>query len=278
MSTPFSQSSIYSTEQVYGPIGLSDEEFDAILDESLQPRGADMLYALMDRMGLGADHTVLDIGCRDLRHGLKLVELYGCRVVGVDPLDYHLDMAREQIRNAGMRGQAQVKSGLIEKIPATNEAFDFIWCRDMLNHVSNLTAAFTECRRVLKPGGRMLIYHTSATELLEAAEAAQLYPPLGINEATMDQTNIEKAFINTGFKLEEEDTVGSEWREHWEEDGTAITSRQLLRLSRMLRNREGYISRVGLAPYETELANCKWGVYQMLGKLSPTVYIIRKAE
>ena len=37
-----------------------------------------------------------------------------------------------------------------------------------------------------------------------------------------------------------------------------------------------YIAALGRTDYEVELANCDWGVYQMLGKLCPICYILRK--
>lgn len=266
----------YTNEQVYGPIPISDEEFDTILDKSLAPRNAAMLYTKMGVMGLGANHTVLDIGCRDLRHGLQLVERYGCTIVGVDPLAYHIQLATEQVEDIGLARQASAKSGTIEQIPSNDECFDYIFCRDMLNHVSNLEAAFRECARVLKLGGQMLIYITLATDELTEKEASQLYPALGIHANAMNPANVEKAITAAKLQITEMDQIGSEWREQWEEDGTRITSHQLLRIARMLRNRDTYVEKLGLVPYETELANCRWGVCQMLGKLCPTMYILQK--
>ena len=36
------------------------------------------------------------------------------------------------------------------------------------------------------------------------------------------------------------------------------------------------IHELGRVNYEVELADCHWGVYQMLGKLLPTLYILAK--
>jgi len=54
-----------------------------------------------------------------------------------------------------------------------------------------------------------------------------------------------------------------------EEDGVAASSKQLLRVSRMLRNRVAYEERFGTIAYEFMLTDCLWGVYQMIGKLNP---------
>ena len=70
--------------------------------------------------------------------------------------------------------------------------------------------------------------------------------------------------------------IGSEWREHLEETNANMTSKQLLRILRLRRNREQYIAEFGEKRYRMELSNCHYGVYQMLGKLCPIVYTLTK--
>jgi len=45
----------------------------------------------------------------------------------------------------------------------------------MLNHVSPPEPAIRECRRVLRPGGAMMVFQTFAGDSLERLEAARLY-------------------------------------------------------------------------------------------------------
>ena len=266
----------YTPEQIYGPMPLSDEAFDAILNESLSPRPSTMLAEKMGLLGLGPQHILLDIGCRDAGHSLRLVEAYGCNLVGVDPLECHMEAGQALLDAYGFGPKTTLRQGTIEAIPADDLTFDYIWCRDMLSHVVDLATAFGECYRVLKQGGQMLIYVTLATDLLEAREALRIFPALGVVPSSARAAEIEAAFTQAGFSMVEKDPVGSEWREHWEEDGTHMTAQQLLRIARMLRNRDAYIQQIGLEQYEIELANCHWGVYQMLGKLCPTVYVIKR--
>lgn len=54
------------------------------------------------------------------------------------------------------------------------------------------------------------------------------------------------------------------------------TSEQLLRIARIHRNRAELLRRIGEKDYNVEMADCLWGVYQMLGKLCPTVYVVEK--
>lgn len=265
-------------EQMYGDDGMPDEQFDAIIGQSLHPRGADMLFDTAAALGLHRDWRVLDIGCRDAHYALALARRFGCSVLGVDPVQHNVAKAQQRIAASDQRARVAVATGGIEAIPAPDAHVDFIWCRDMLNHVPDLPAAFAECARVLKPGGHMLIYQTFATELLEPQEAARLYPPLVIVPQNMAHPYVEQALEQAGLHIVSTDIIASEWRERWEEDGTRTTSQQLLTLARLRRNRAQLVGMLGLAAYEVELANCHWGVYQMLGKLCPRVYVARKAQ
>jgi hypothetical protein len=47
-----------------------------------------------------------------------------------------------------------------------------------------------------------------------------------------------------------------------------------LHAARLIRDAERFRGELGLVTYEVELADSLWGVYQMIGKLSPRVYVL----
>ncbi len=71
------------------------------------------------------------------------------------------------------------------------------------------------------------------------------------------------------------DVVGTEWREHLEER-TQPVSRDLLRLARLRRDRQRIVEAAGEEIYRHIESNLHWGVFQFLGTLLPTVYVLRK--
>ena len=108
-----------------------------------------------------------------------------------------------------------------------------------------------------------------------------LWEAVALSELGVDGWNAlwmgEKAFTDAGFSIIEADVLSSEWREYGEETESKITSKQLLRIARLRRNRERYIAEFGEKDYACELANCHYGVYQMLGKLSPIIYSLENS-
>lgn len=64
-------------------------------------------------------------------------------------------------------------------------------------------------------------------------------------------------------------------REYAEEQGDGHIGRQLLWSARLLREPERFKATLGEVAYAGELANCLWGIYQMIGKLSPVIYVLR---
>jgi SAM-dependent methyltransferase len=267
-----------SVDDLYGDRGIDEAVITAALNRSLNPRPPTMLYDKMGTLGLSPYHLVLDIGSRDAHHACELAERYGCRVQGVEPVAANLQRAERLIAERQLAELVHSQVGTIESIPALDDRFDFIWCRDMLNHIPDLAAGLAECARVLKASGWMLVYQTFATDLLGADEAARLYPPLAVVAANMAPDFFEACARDAGFVIRERDVIGSEWREWWEETGDHTTSKQLLTIARLRRDRERLLRELGPVNYAADLANCHWGVYQMLGKLEPVCYLLQKVR
>jgi SAM-dependent methyltransferase len=244
-----------------------------VLDESLGPSGPDSLYDVAGSY-LAADSRLLDAGCRDAAHLIRLIQRYGATGVGVDPVEVHIERAKAAIESAGVADRADVFVGVMQHLPFPDGHFDFVWCRDVVEQVDDLDAALSEAFRVLRPGGHMLVYTTFVTDRLTAQEADMLNRHLGNVPANLVEANVEVAFARAGFAIERKDAIGTEWREYLEERRGTV-SRALLRLSRLRRQRDELVQRFGEDIYDHVEANLHWEAFQFLGKLLPTVYILR---
>jgi ubiquinone/menaquinone biosynthesis C-methylase UbiE len=244
------------------------------LDETLDPRGPDMLLDVAGRY-LSARSRMLDIGCRDAKYLIRLAQAYGCEGVGLDPLDWHVEQGRVAVDDAGLSARIHLVQGVMEEIEQPSEHFDFIWCRDVLVLVEGLERGLREAARVLKHGGAMLVYTNFATERLDSRAAALIQAPLGNVARNFDEDVVEAAFADAGLVIEHKDVIGTEWREY-EEEREQPVSRNLLRLARMRRRRADLIEQYGSELYDLAEASLHWLPYQLLGKLQPTLYILRR--
>jgi ubiquinone/menaquinone biosynthesis C-methylase UbiE len=95
----------------------------------------------------GAGGVVLDLGAGTGRFGRALAEATGARIVACEP-------------SAAMRAVCPSRplvGGAAEALPFRDGAFDAIWASQMIHHVGDLPAFTANVRRVLKPGGRLLL-------------------------------------------------------------------------------------------------------------------------
>jgi ubiquinone/menaquinone biosynthesis C-methylase UbiE len=268
-----------TVEEIYGTALADEEAFQAALDQSLAPRGFDLLFDLVADLDLPPGSAALDVGAREGHFCIELARRFGFTVHGIEPVRRHLDNAARALEalaaaEPDFAARIRIDYGVAEQLPDPAASADLIWCRDVLEHVQDLEAAFREFRRVLRPGGHAVIYQMTATDWLTPAEAARLWPPGGIYASSVDPQHFEAAITAAGLTITQDIQLHGEWREQLEENGTGLSSRQLLWVSRLLRNRPGYEERFGTDAYEAMLTDSLWGVYQMIGKLNPRLYVL----
>lgn len=258
-------------DRVYGPETWAVYE---LLDRSLEPRGPDALHDLAAEY-IHPGTAILDAGCREAAHLIRLVQAHDARGVGVDPVALHVERAREAVATAGLGDRIELVHGTIEQLTYPDGYFDFVWCRDVLEGVAELPSALRNLARLLADRGRLLVYTVFATELLEPGEAAILSRSLGNVAANLDETYVERELADAGLAIERKDVIGTEWREY-QEERTRPASRALLRLARLRRQRDAIVAAHGREIYEHVEATTHWEVFQILGKLLPTVYVLRR--
>jgi SAM-dependent methyltransferase len=245
-----------------------------LLDRSLEPRGPDSLHDLAaEYVRPGA--TILDAGCRDAAHLIRLVQAHDASGVGVDPVALHIERAREAVAAAGLGNRIELVHGTIEELAYPDGHFDFVWCRDVVEGVEDLAGAMRTFARLLGAGGRILIYTVFATDLLEPNEAAILNRSLGNVAANLDVAYMERSFAEADLAIERKEVIGTEWREY-QEERTQPASRALLRLARLRRQRDTIVAAHGQEIYDHVQATQHWEPLQLLGKLEPVVYVLRR--
>jgi ubiquinone/menaquinone biosynthesis C-methylase UbiE len=259
-----------SVHELY-ELWAGDSELRDALKRSLEPRGTDWLFETFAALGPERGQLVVDVGARDAKHAIRLVREHGLRAVALDPVPLHCDLARKAVEEAELTDEIEVVEAVIESIPLADASADWIWCRDVLVHV-DADRGLAECARVLRPGGTLIAYVTLATETLEPRERAELVDSMALQ--SFDAAQLEAAAEDAGLVLSSLERLGSEWRERMIEDDTWSPTENLLQIARLRRG--GFDERYGEAAIAAARGSLLWGIYQLLGKLSPTVYVWRR--
>jgi ubiquinone/menaquinone biosynthesis C-methylase UbiE len=112
---------------------------------------------LRDMLGLAQQDRVLDLGCGWGRH-LRLLEEAGHSVIG---LDLSLALLRRAADPTDGVGTSPVVAGNMLRLPFRDEAFDVVvnlaTSLGLLLDDRDAAGALAEARRVLAPGGRLLL-------------------------------------------------------------------------------------------------------------------------
>ena len=272
---------VRTVDEIYGSAFAEEEAFQVALSESLVPRGFDLMFDLVADLGLPPGSTAIDVGAREAYHCIELSRRFGFTVHGIEPVRRHLDNATRALdalaaTEPEIAARISMIEGVAEQLSEPDASIDLIWCRDVLEHIEDLEAVFGEFRRIMRPAATAVIYQMTATDWLTPAEAARLWPPAGIHAPSVDPQHFETAITAARLHIRQCIQLHGEWREHAEEDGTGLSSRQLLWVSRLLRNRLAYENRFGTDACEAMLSDGLWGIYQMIGKLNPRVYVLSR--
>ena len=262
-----------SVDQLYGEFWAVESPLDAELQQTLEARGTEWLFTAFAELGPQPREHLVDVGARDAAHTIRLAREHGLRATAVDPVQHHVELAQHAV--AAADSDVRVVRAGIEAMPLADASADWIWCRDVLVHV-DLERGFAECARILRPGAQMLAYVTCSTASLEPKEAAALFDALAIVPESTQPDALESHASAAGLSLVSQTQLGGEWRERMIQDRTWDPGDGLLRLSRLHRLEPELRERYGDAYVDAYASAQMWGVYQLLGKLCPSIYVWRR--
>jgi len=125
---------------------------------------------VLARAGLRRGMTLLDVatGTGLVARAAAAVVQTPNGVVGVDP-------SAGMLREARRTFAGPLAQGRIESLPFADGLFDFVTIGYALRHAADLDVAFRECRRVLRPGGRLVILEISRPPRALLRVAIRLY-------------------------------------------------------------------------------------------------------
>jgi len=108
-----------------------------------------------DLADVGPGDRVLDIGCGP-GGAVREAARRGAAVTGVDPAPLMLRVGRDLSRRR-IRQKIVFVHGTAETLPLSDRTVTIAWAISSAHHWADVPAAFRELRRVLEPGGRLII-------------------------------------------------------------------------------------------------------------------------
>jgi SAM-dependent methyltransferase len=107
-----------------------------------------VLDLVLAGLGLSSGARILDAGCGSGRNMIDLAR-YGS-VTGIELSDTSVALARD-------RQVGEVLAGSVLEMPFADDSFDLAVSLDVIEHLQDDEAALRELRRVLAPGGTLLV-------------------------------------------------------------------------------------------------------------------------
>jgi SAM-dependent methyltransferase len=117
---------------------------------------AEALPELAGELRLRPGSTLLDLACGKGAYGLLIARKAGTPLIGVDFSAQALTEARAQAARMGVRN-ASFRVGELTATGLPDASAEAVLCTDAIQFPDEPASAYDEIRRVLKPGGRVVL-------------------------------------------------------------------------------------------------------------------------
>ena len=126
------------------------------------------IRALLAELPLPAGSRGLDVGCGVGLYALWLADLVGPQgqVVAIDPSPDRIADTVQRLKASPMADRIVVRQGDGTAIDEPDQSFDWVWCSDVLHHIDAAVTALKAFKRVLRPGGTIVIKESQVLQAL----------------------------------------------------------------------------------------------------------------
>lgn len=197
MPTPTPQVNLY--DNAYGHFAdnaMAEVRRDTYGDDIGQSSWttADEYRTFIAALNLSPTSTVLDLGCGSGGPALFLANEANCSVVGCDVNAEGIANATALARSRNLEARArfqQTQPG--QPLPFPDQSLDAIICIDAIIHIPDRPALLADCRRILKPAGRLL--YTNPTVLTGLVSKDEIAIRASIGHFDFAGPDVDRALI-----------------------------------------------------------------------------------
>lgn len=168
---------------------------------------------LAERLALSPGSRVLDAGCGVGNVARALATRHGLDVTGIDILEFNLQEAARRTAAAGLGERTRFQQGDYHHLEFPDASFDGVYTMETFVHSADPKAALAEFHRVLKPGGRLVMFEYSRTPehrvsaeanaaLQRVCDAAAMPAWLQLYHGTLDEL-----LAGQGFQVEQSQDI-----------------------------------------------------------------------
>ncbi len=160
--------SYYSPNDLYNKIiqGLdkAGKDLSCVTLDDLQPvdefhiRGDTATKELIKLAEFSPEMHILDVGCGVGGSTRRLCHETGCYVTGIDLSDEYIDAAERLTQLLKMEEKVKFMACSALDLPFADDSFDGVWSIQMNMNVEDKPGWLKEVYRVLRPGGRAILY------------------------------------------------------------------------------------------------------------------------
>jgi sterol 24-C-methyltransferase len=124
-------------------------------------------------LGLAPGSAVLDAGCGVGAVATRLAAVHGLNVTAIDVLDFNQRAARRLVRERGFHHHVDLARMDYSTLGFADASFDGVYTMETLVHAARPRAVLREFHRVLRPGGRLVMFeYARDPERVMSARAA----------------------------------------------------------------------------------------------------------
>ncbi|HTN48319.1 MAG TPA: class I SAM-dependent methyltransferase [Burkholderiaceae bacterium] len=168
--------------------------------DQFHSRGIEATQDAARLMSLGPADHLLDVGSGIGGPARYFASRFGCRVTGIDLTPEFCEVARQLTRRLRLQERVAFDVGNALAMPYADAAFDGAVSMNVSMNIADKSAFYREIRRVLKPGGWLVL-----GEIAQEAHGAIAYPtPWAASAetsflATVDETR--RGLDDAGFEV-----------------------------------------------------------------------------